>query len=63
MTEAVPEIVEGLVIQPGDTLLIRVPMQTNRDHFEKLTAVLREGIPDSIKICVIAAEQLAVIRR
>ena len=59
MTE--PQIVEGLVIRPGDTLLIRVPMQVSREHFDNLVTALREKIPDSIRICVIAAEQLAVI--
>jgi hypothetical protein len=60
MTDA-PQFVEGLVIHPGDILLVRVPMGISIDVAKALKAQCEEHLPD-IKAVIIAAEQLVVVR-
>lgn len=65
MTEAVdlPEITHGVVVRPGDYLLVVVPASTRREQFDELREGLRQRLPDSVECCVMAGvEQLAVYR-
>jgi hypothetical protein len=56
------KIQEGLVIHPGDKLLLRVHPATLREDVAALAATLRERFPEA-EITVVAAEQLAVMRQ
>jgi hypothetical protein len=54
-------IAEALVVNPGDTLIIRVPADTGRHAAEVLKAEMRQHLPGTVVI-VLPAEQLAVVR-
>ena len=54
-------IQEGLVVRPGDKLLIRVRPDTRPDQLERFADQLRERFPEA-EITVVAADQLAVVR-
>jgi hypothetical protein len=54
---------EGLIVRPGDKLLIRVDPAAiwNATRVEELAGQLRERFP-GVEVTVVAAEQLAVVR-
>lgn len=56
-----PHIAEPLVVQPGDTLIVRVPTSTSMDQANVFKEQIREHVP-GVDAKVIAAEQLAVYR-
>jgi hypothetical protein len=54
-------IQEGLVIRPGDKLLIRVRSDSSPDQVERFLGLLKRRFPE-VEVTVVAAEQLAVVR-
>ena len=62
MSDELSEIIETLVIHPGDTLIVRVPSRVDVGSAHRLMAMLKERLPVSVNVAVIAAEQLAVFR-
>jgi hypothetical protein len=55
------EVQEGLVVRPGDKLLIRVRQDTYREGVDRLAEDLKRRLPE-VEVTIIAAEQLAVVR-
>jgi hypothetical protein len=55
------QIEHGMVIRPGDTLILRVPLYTTRELVHKVKEQLAKVLPD-VNLVVIAAEQLAIYR-
>lgn len=51
---------EALVVQPGDTLIVRVAM-IQQDHAFALKAALKERLP-GVEVIAIGADQLAIYR-
>lgn len=59
MTDKLPEIKEGLVVQPGDTLIVAVEPEFTFDEHQRLQNLL----PGVKVIMVAGATGLAVIPR
>ena len=57
-----PEIREGLVIYPGDHLLVTVPFGTSAEFVQQLKDRFAERHSD-IDVTVLTAQQIAVVRR
>ena len=57
-----PEVLETLVVRPGDTLLVRIPVNTSMDSAHQLYERLKARLPAEIDFAIIAAEQLGVYR-
>lgn len=57
-----PEILEALVVHPGDTLLVRIPVNTNMAQARQLHEGLKARLPADVGFAIIAAEQLGVYR-
>lgn len=55
------EIVEALVIHPGDKLLVRVPRDSDPEQAREVQAKLKERFPE-VEVTIIAADELAVVR-
>lgn len=53
-----PVILEGLVLHPGDKLLVRVSPGTNPDQMQELLGTLKSLLPE-VDVMVITAEQIA----
>jgi hypothetical protein len=53
---------EALVIKPGDTLIIRYGRRLSAQEVDEMVAYLRPAIPSTVKILIIEAEQIAVVR-
>lgn len=58
--EAAPNLVEGLIVLPGDTLVVRVDPGTDIDETVALRDGIKASLDDAIKVVMIAADQLAV---
>jgi hypothetical protein len=56
------KIAEGLIIQPGDTLIVRVDPMSTFPEVEELKRQVAERLPAGAQVMVIACEQLAVMR-
>jgi hypothetical protein len=54
-------IAAGLVVNPGDRLIIRLPSDTGRHAVDVFKAEMRQHFPGTM-VVVVAAEQLAVVR-
>jgi hypothetical protein len=54
-------IQEGLVLRPGDKLLIRVRTTSSPEQVGKLLDDLKQRFPE-VETTVVGAEQLAVVR-
>lgn len=54
-------MVDLLVISPGDTLIVRVPIRTSRDAVARMESFAKEHLP-GIKVVVISAEQILAYR-
>ncbi|MEV2277734.1 hypothetical protein AB0I72_19320 [Nocardiopsis sp. NPDC049922] len=54
-------VVEGLVIRPGDTLIVRVANSEEPKAARQFARDLKKNLP-GVKILVVGAEQLAVYR-
>jgi DNA-binding transcriptional LysR family regulator len=52
---------EGLVVRPGDSLVVRVSPSTGVKQIRELLEQLRARFP-GVEVTVVAAEQLAVLR-
>lgn len=44
----------GVVVRPGDTLLVVAPASTTPDELRDFREMLRERLLDSVKCCVLA---------
>ncbi len=60
--EVLGEIADALVVRPGDGLIVRVLPSITMNEVEYLRTTLLERLPD-VEVTIIAAEQLAVVRR
>jgi hypothetical protein len=58
----VPDIAEGLVVKPGDSLIVRVHPHTSLDQVDKLLDSMHGRFPD-VEVTVIACEQISLVRR
>lgn len=61
----IPEVLGGLVVRPGDTLIVRVQQGMYREQFDRAADLISEMMEKrcpGVKVAVIAAEQLAVYR-
>lgn len=56
------EVVDALVVQPGDTLVVRVRGDVNPAQIAETADMIRERLRPDVELLVVAAEQLAVIR-
>lgn len=54
------QIVEGLIVQPGDTLLIRVDPHSTRDYVEAMRRELDAYLPEHVTVVVVAAVGMAL---
>lgn len=61
MDSLLTEIAEGLVIRPGDTLIIRVRPGISAADAEAMRQKIEEYLP-GVEFVIVAAEQLAVGR-
>lgn len=66
MDDLLASIQEGLVVRPGDTLVLRVRPDITREQFDHFVehakeALAERGLGDA-PVVFVAAEQLAVIR-
>jgi hypothetical protein len=61
MSDQMAEIAQTAVVQPGDTLIIRVAPNTSRDVLERMVAVAKQAIPD-VELLIVGAEEMAVYR-
>lgn len=56
-------LVEGLIVSPGDTLVIRVdPENVDQAKVQDLLDSLGTYLPEDVKIIAVGVEQLAVIQ-
>jgi hypothetical protein len=55
------EVIEALVVRPGDKLIVRVDPRTTRAQADEMIAAVKERLPE-LEILIVAAEQLAVLR-
>jgi hypothetical protein len=55
------QIEQGMVIRPGDTLILRVPLYTTPELVHKTKERAAEVLSD-VNLVVIAAEQMAIYR-
>jgi hypothetical protein len=55
------EVQEGLVVRPGDKLLVRVRPDSLPEAIKRFADHLKERFPEA-EVTVVAAEQLAVVR-
>lgn len=52
-----------MVIKPGDVLVVRVDTDdASRDQVDAIYKALRAEVPEAVRVLVVAADQLAVIR-
>lgn len=61
MTE-LTEIKEGVVVRPGDTLVVRLPADVRRQQVNEIADELRSRLPDGVHVIVCNAEQLGVVQ-
>jgi hypothetical protein len=59
--EVLVQIDPGMVIRPGDTLIVRVPLYTTAELVHRLKERAAEVLPE-VNLVVIAAEQMAIYR-
>ena len=52
---------EALVVQPGDTLIVRMPSGITHETADRVIEMLGVRLP-GVKVAVVAAEQIAVLR-
>jgi hypothetical protein len=56
-------IAEGLVVRPGDTLVLRLDEGVDVDEALEVKAAIERGMPPGVQVGVIVADgQLAVVR-
>lgn len=53
--------VHGVVVRPGDGLVVAVPLGSTADDLQRLKEALAERLPD-VAVTVVAANQLVVYR-
>lgn len=63
MNDCLLKIKEGVVVGPGDTLVVRVPIQNGRD-LNEITDMIYELLPPGAKVILMDARdsQMLVIR-
>lgn len=59
--DVVTQVVQTAVLRPGDTLIVRVPLNTTRSALEQLMAGFRERLPE-VPVVVLGAEEMVVYR-
>ncbi len=60
--DQIPLIIAGLVIHPGDTLIVRVGTSVSPDAAARMHDALMERLPALADIVVCGADGLAVFR-
>lgn len=53
---------DGLVVRPGDTLIVRIGTNVTRDTAEQLRAAVLQRLPGLADVVLIGADGLAVYR-
>lgn len=56
------DIMAGLVVEPGDTLIILVNPHTSEDVARRIKEELTGDLPDGAKVRIVGANGLAVIK-
>jgi hypothetical protein len=59
--DAAPPLSDTTIIQPGDRLVIRVPLNTSRDVAKRISDQISASLP-GVQVTVIAAEGMAIYR-
>lgn len=62
MTDPLAQIAEGLVVRPGDKLVIRCHRDTTREHADQVRHAITERWPDVDVVLIAGVEQIAVVR-
>lgn len=62
MTDPLAQIAEGLVVRPGDKLVIRCHRDTTRANLDELADSIKERWPDVDVVVLAGVEQIAVVR-
>lgn len=52
---------EGIVVRPGDKLIIRVPLSTTHEDFDAITEAISDRLPD-VETLLIRSDQILVYR-
>ena len=55
-------VAEGLVVKPGDSLIVRVATGTTPKQIDEFLNEIQGRFPD-VEVTVVGAEQIAVVRR
>lgn len=57
------QLVEGLIVQPGDTLLVRVDPDRIRseDHVQEIKQRVESKVPAGVNVVLVVADEFALV--